>query len=65
MAQAGDRLRRGGRVLLFFGTSGDMAHLRDLIDRHGFVGTTVAQRELTRDVTVCYEAMRLQRPATR
>jgi release factor glutamine methyltransferase len=47
--QAGDRLTPGGRMLIFFGTSGDAAYLRSLIDQHGFMARTVATAQLDRD----------------
>ena len=63
MSQVSDFLAPGGRVLLFFGTSGDMQHLTELIDRTGFERTTVAERDLTKDrLTVTYVTFRLTRP---
>lgn len=60
MSEAGDRLTSGGRLLLFFATSGDMRYLRHLIDRSGFSADTIASRELTKDgVTVTYSTLRL------
>jgi len=60
MSDVGDRLRPGGRVLMFFGTSGDMNYLRHLIDKHDFCSDTIASRALTKDgVTVTYFALRL------
>jgi release factor glutamine methyltransferase len=38
-----------GRVLVFFGTSGDLAYLQRLVDSSGFVSDVIAQDELTRD----------------
>ena len=55
-----DHLAPGGRVLLFFGTSGDLDHLRSLIDRQGFACATVASESLVRDgETVEYFTYRL------
>jgi release factor glutamine methyltransferase len=60
MSQVRDRLRSGGRVLLFFGTSGDMEYLRYLIDRSRLSAATVASRDLTKDgVSVTYTTFRL------
>jgi release factor glutamine methyltransferase len=42
LAQARDHLRPAGRILLFFGTSGDLPYLRRLIDAAGFDTDTVA-----------------------
>lgn len=62
VSEVGAHLRPGGRVLLFFGTSGDMAYLRHLVDRAGFDVETVASRDLdTDDQTVTYATMRLTR----
>jgi release factor glutamine methyltransferase len=38
------RLRADGLVLLFFGTSGDVAYLDELIDEGGFVSREIAER---------------------
>lgn len=54
------RLRPGGRVLLFFGTSGDQDHVLGLAAGTGLTVETVATRELTRDgMTVTYSTFRL------
>jgi release factor glutamine methyltransferase len=55
------RLRRpGGRVLLFFGTSGDQDHVLGLAAGAGLTVETVAARELARDgITVTYSTFRL------
>ncbi|WP_188190003.1 methyltransferase [Nonomuraea sp. SYSU D8015] len=47
--QAGRHLTPAGRMLVFFGTSGDLPYLRQLIDEQGFVTEVLAQRELSRD----------------
>jgi hypothetical protein len=39
MSEVRARLNPGGRLLLFFGTSGDMTYLRHLMDRSAFVPT--------------------------
>jgi release factor glutamine methyltransferase len=55
-----DRLRSGGRVLLFFGTSGDMDYLHHLIDESPLVAETVASRDLDKDgLVVTYCTLRL------
>lgn len=43
-AEAGDRLHPGGFVLLFFGTSGDVAHLDELTAEAGLSSRTIADR---------------------
>ncbi|MFC5908560.1 methyltransferase [Streptacidiphilus monticola] len=59
-AQVRRHLAPGGRVLLAFGSSGDLAYLRELMDRHGFTVQEVARAELVRDgVTVEYLTFRL------
>jgi release factor glutamine methyltransferase len=60
MAQASGRLRPGGRILIFFGTSGDLGYLHSLVDANGFACSTVASQELaTRGTTVSYVTYRL------
>ncbi|MFW2332434.1 methyltransferase [Ilumatobacter sp.] len=46
MAGAAARLRPGGEVLVFFGTSGDVAHLDHLVDRAGFSSEVIAERTI-------------------
>lgn len=46
--RAGDHLAPEGRMLIFFGTSGDIAYLRRLFDVNGFSAEVVARRELDR-----------------
>lgn len=48
MSGVGALLRPGGRVLVFFGTSGDLAHLVSLAENAGLEAVTVADRSLTR-----------------
>jgi release factor glutamine methyltransferase len=56
----GDHLTEDGRVLVFFGTSGDLAYLQHLIREARFRAETVASRDLIRDSqTVSYFAYRL------
>jgi release factor glutamine methyltransferase len=60
MSEVRDRLNPGGRLLLFFGTSGDMNYLRHLIDRAGLVADTLASRDLTKDgITITYCTFRV------
>jgi release factor glutamine methyltransferase len=62
VAGVADRLTARGRILLFFGTSGDIDYLYDLVARAGFRRETLASRDLTRDgVTVSYHTFRLSR----
>lgn len=57
---ARSRLRSSGRILLFFGTSGDFDYIVDSIAEHGWHRETVATRDLTlRGTTTTYETMRL------
>jgi release factor glutamine methyltransferase len=49
MAQAKDRLRNGGRILLNFGTSGDIDYLYNLIERAGLHKEVIPYGEATRD----------------
>ncbi len=46
MSQVSSRLRPGGEVLLFFGTSGDVDYLDELTAAGGLVAETVAERTL-------------------
>lgn len=50
--QARRHLAEDGRMLIFFGTSGDLAYLRRLIDKAAFTVEIVAQTELAKDVSV-------------
>jgi release factor glutamine methyltransferase len=60
MSEVRERLNPGGRLLLFFGTSGDMAYLRRLIDRSGLRADTIGTRDLARDgINVTYCTFRL------
>lgn len=61
LGQAAGRLRPGGRVLLFFGTSGDVAHLDRLIAASRLTSTIVAQRtQVVRGEDTTYFVRRLQ-----
>jgi release factor glutamine methyltransferase len=56
------RLRPDGRVLLFFGTSGDQHHVLGLAAAAGLRAEVVASRDLTlRGATVTYSTFRLVR----
>ena len=60
--QASGHLNPGGRILLFFGTSGDIDYLTSRIEREGFAHETVATRSLLKDgLTVTYSTQRLIR----
>jgi release factor glutamine methyltransferase len=60
VTSAADFLAPGGRILMFFGTSGDLDHLYGLIDDNGFTREVVASRELVRPtMTVWYHTLRL------
>jgi len=60
MNQARGRLRPDGRILLFFGSSGDVAYLRSLVGANGFDVETIASRDLVKDdLTVIYWTFRL------
>ncbi len=60
MNQAPDRLRRGGRVLLNFGTSGDIDYLYSLIAKVGLRKEVTPYGEATRDgMTAHYFWIRL------
>lgn len=53
-------LAPGGRVLLFFGSSGDLAYLEALVDRSGLDREVAAEELLTREgETVVYRTYRL------
>ena len=47
--QARDHLLPDGRMLIFFGTSGDLGHLRRLVAEGNFSAVTVAHDALERD----------------
>jgi release factor glutamine methyltransferase len=60
MSEVRERLKPGGRLLLFFGTSGDMAYLRHLIDQSSLHPDTIGSRDLIKDgITVTYCTLRL------
>jgi release factor glutamine methyltransferase len=47
--QAKQHLTGTARMLIFFGSSGDLAYLRQLIDRAGLVAEVVAHQDLVRE----------------
>jgi release factor glutamine methyltransferase len=47
MAEVGDRLRPGGIVLLFFGSTGDVAHLDAVISAAALSSETIAERTIS------------------
>ena len=56
-----ERLRAGGFVLMFFGTSGDVIYLDELIDEGGLVSRTIAERVIhVRDEDTTYFVRRLE-----
>jgi release factor glutamine methyltransferase len=60
--EAGEHLTPAGRILMFFGTSGDLDYLYRLIDENGFTRTIVGSRELVKpELTVWYHALRIAR----
>ena len=62
MSEVRRHLSPNGRILLFFGTSGDLDYLHRLIDGNGFERATVESRDLDKDGTsVTYVTYRLQR----
>jgi release factor glutamine methyltransferase len=62
VTSATEFLAPGGRILMFFGTSGDLDYLYRLIDENGFTRTIVASRELVRpEMSVWYHTLRLAR----
>jgi release factor glutamine methyltransferase len=60
--QAKNYLAPGGRMLVFFGTSGDLGYLRQLVSQEGFTAETIAHDNVTRDgKRVEYSTFRLVR----
>lgn len=65
LTEVGDRLRPDGFVLLFFGASGDVAYLDELIDAAGLGSRTVAERTIqVRGEDTTYFVRRLDAPRT-
>src|SRR3954447_25925870 len=64
MAEAPSRLRPGGRIVMNFGTSGDLDYLRELIGRSGLVAEETRYGETTKlGYTAEYYVIRLFHPA--
>ncbi len=62
MREAQSHLTPEGRMLIFFGTSGDLGYLQQLMDENSFLAEVVASHELkTEDLTVSYFIFRLTR----
>jgi release factor glutamine methyltransferase len=62
VAEVGERLRPGGVVLLFFGSTGDVAHLDALIAAAALSSETIAERTIsTRGGEATYVVRRLTR----
>jgi release factor glutamine methyltransferase len=60
MREAPSYLSERGRMLMFFGTTGDLGYLRQLISQNGFQTEVVGSRDLERDgAVVSYFAFRL------
>lgn len=58
--QVRGQLAPHGRLLVFFGSSGDLTYLRELVDAAGFAPTVVNRGEHARDgITVEYFTFRL------
>jgi release factor glutamine methyltransferase len=58
----GRRLRPNGRMLIFFGTSGDLGYLRQLLAEKGFAAEVLGHRELVKDgMRVDYYTYRVTR----
>ena len=58
--EAPGRLAPGGRILMFFGTSGDLAYFEGLIREAGLRREVIESRQLTRNATtITYYAFRL------
>lgn len=59
MTEARSYLRGDGRVLLTFGTSGDLDYLLTLIDRSGFNKKVISELDLARDAGTVRHVYRL------
>lgn len=63
VSEVGDRLRPGGAVLLFFGTSGDVSYLDELIQSAALESETVSERTIdVRGNEATYFVRRLTAP---
>jgi release factor glutamine methyltransferase len=66
MAVAPNRLRVGGRIIMNFGTSGDFAYLRELIERSGLASELTNYGETTQyGYTAKYFVIRLYQAGSR
>ncbi len=62
LTRADRHLADGGRILMFFGTSGDLDYLHRVADEAGFVREVLSSRDLVKpELTVTYHALRLSR----
>lgn len=62
MEEVSGHLNPGGRILVFFGSSGDVDYLMGRIECEGFICETVAARVIVKDgLTVTYSTQRLTR----
>lgn len=60
--QVPDRLAPGGRVLMFFGSTGDVDYFHELVDRSGLIAGVISSQEMESDgSTETYWAFRLAR----
>lgn len=61
--EARDHLTPAGRMLIFFGTSGDLCYLMHLAGQHGFIAEVIASDHLEKDGwRVDYFTYRLTQP---
>ena len=64
--QVSGHMKPASRVLLSFGTSGDIDYLSELIEREDLVAETLEKRQLEKDdLTITYSAQRLRLPNAR
>jgi release factor glutamine methyltransferase len=62
LTQADRHLADGGRILMFFGTSGDLDYLHRVADEAGFEREVLSSRDLVKpELTVTYYALRLRK----
>jgi release factor glutamine methyltransferase len=62
LTESGDHLAPGGRILMTFGTSGDLDYLHRVAAENGYERTTVASEDLVREeLTVTYVSFELRR----
>ena len=66
MSELGEHLRPGGRVLLQFGTSGDIDYLQQLVKLAGLRKKVLATEQVqANDLTIVYEVYRLRKASRR